>query len=235
MSDFPDWPTSWPGHSPYPAAAPPPPPPSPPKRDRVHWLFAAGIVAAITAVVGSVLAFWNGSGLNSGSGGGAVGLPTVPVSTASQPPAAGGTDRGPLGGSFTLSWAMGALTGELRVSLQKVIDPAHGSQFFKPMPGDRFVGLRFVVEELTGSTLFDDIDLDVRAIGTNGQTYQPVFVTIVGCNNFDGGLVVLSGHQSASSCAVVQMPRVTQVSEVVFTPGGGLAGAGSAEWKVKSH
>jgi hypothetical protein len=115
------------------------------------------------------------------------------------------------------------------VTLTKVIDPANGeNQFTVPDAGQRFVGLVFRVEALTGSPQDEDANNDAVIIGGNGQNYSADFEGIAGYTNFDHGAIRVSKGETVTGSVTFQLPKNVTVSTVQWTA---LSGFGSTvEW-----
>jgi Domain of unknown function (DUF4352) len=119
-----------------------------------------------------------------------------------------------------------------RVTLVKVIDPAHGAdQFSSPDTGKRFVGLVFRIKALTGSPQNEDANNDAVLVGGNGQTYSADFDEISGYTNFDSGSIHVAQGDTVTGAVTFQVPDGVTVSKVQWSA---LSGFGSmVEWNVR--
>jgi hypothetical protein len=106
------------------------------------------------------------------------------------------------------------------VTLQKVIDPASGSdQFNQPDNGTRFVAAVFQITGVSG-TATDDSDSDASLTGTNQQVYQP---------NFNSGDFNVTPGQSETGAVTFQVPAAVSVANIQWTIG---ISNSTATWNV---
>lgn len=178
---------------------------------RIALIGAAG--AIIAAAVGAVVSLkpWSHSG-PSPSGGSASASTNNPS----------GTFHTHLGRSLTLT-SDGI---QATFKLTRIVDPAAGDNS-SLTSGDRYVATEFWVydpsaQPVTGINELDSPDV-ARAIGSNGQTYQPDPIdTVSECTSFHTeGYKIVSG-ESATGCIVFQIPIGVSVSEVQVMAGNEL-------------
>ena len=106
------------------------------------------------------------------------------------------------------------------MTLQKVIDPASGSdQFNQPDNGTRFVAAVFQITGVSG-TATDDSDSDASLTGTNQQVYQP---------NFNSGDFNVTPGQSETGAVTFQVPAAVSVANIQWTIG---ISNSTATWNV---
>jgi hypothetical protein len=160
------------------------------------------------------------------SGGG--GVSTTPSGTGATAKAAGGpsptTARSAapagIGSYFDVQDGSG---DTYRVTLDKIIDPAHGAdQFTQPDNAKRFVGAVFTILAVNGSPSNEDSNSDAAIVGSNGQTYTADFSSIAGYTNFNNGQINVAQGEKATGAVTFQLPTGVKVSKVQWAPAGGF-------------
>ena len=133
---------------------------------------------------------------------------------------------GPVGTSYKVTDADGDVYD---VTLQKVIDPAQGSdQFNQPENGKHFVAAVFRITGVSG-TASDDANSDAALIGANQQVYQPDFDSIAGYTDFNAGDFNLTPGQAEIGAVTFQVPTGVKAANVQWTIG---LNSSTATWTV---
>lgn len=158
--------------------------------------------------------------------------PSKAAAPGSSVPPGPGSRPGPVGSTFTLTFGGGDQSGLMTVRLDRVIDPAKSYELFSPGAGEHYVAVEFTIHDMSSSQLDDDINLDTSLVGSDGHSYEPAYILLKGCSNFAAGAYELSAGQSVTGCSAFQMPKNVDVSEVTFTPGGGVTGSSPVRWEV---
>lgn len=199
------------GNPPSPGGGPQDAPPPP--RKKCYWIRSTsfGIIAlAVVIIIVPALSSCGGvSTTPSGTSGGA-----KPPSPASVPATHPATTAG-IGSYFDAKDSSG---DTYRITLIKVIDPAHGAdQFTTPTNGNRFVGAVFTVKALSGSPRDEDADSNAVLVGGNGQTYTADFSTIAGYTNFSSGVINVAQGDTTTGAVTFQIPSSVKVSKVQWS------------------
>jgi hypothetical protein len=118
----------------------------------------------------------------------------------------------------------------MAVTLTAVTDPASGTAYESPNPGERFVGATFKLEGLKG-TYSDDANSDAVIIGSNNQTYSASFQSLAGCTNFNYGTFTVSPGQTSVGCVAFQVPTGVTVASVEWNPNA-FSTSNPATWVV---
>ncbi|MFI5035329.1 MAG: DUF4352 domain-containing protein [Acidimicrobiales bacterium] len=122
-----------------------------------------------------------------------------------------------------------------KVTVAALIDPAQAAdQFTTPDPGKRFIGVKIRILNVGSNQITDDANLNATLVGSNGQTYSADFDSIAGCTNFNSGQYQLNPGQSATGCVVFQVPKAVSITDVEWSPDGGLGGGNFGDWTVRS-
>ena len=121
-----------------------------------------------------------------------------------------------VGGTFKVTDSSGNVYD---VTLQKVIDPAAGSdQFNQPDIGTRFVAAVFKITGVSG-TAKDDSNNSASLTGSNQQVYQPNFDSIAGYTNFNSGDFNVTPGQSEIGAVTFQVPSGVSAAHIQWTVG----------------
>jgi hypothetical protein len=147
---------------------------------------------------------------------------TAPAAATSAPAASSPapTPSAPLTATVGSTFKVTDSSGNVyNVTLQKIIDPAAGSdQFNQPDNGTRFVAAVFQVTGVSG-TATDDTNSDASLTGSNQQVYEPNFNTIAGYTNFNGGDFNVTPGQSETGAVTFQVPSGVNVANIQWTVG----------------
>jgi hypothetical protein len=119
-------------------------------------------------------------------------------------------------------------TSPADVTLLAVTDPATAGAY-EPAPTGRYVAAMLRITAL--GAVSDDANIDSVIIGSNEQTYTPIFVTLSGCTNFNNGEVTLTPGESAVGCVAYDIPLGVHVSDVRF---GNTFQGTTGQWVVQA-
>jgi hypothetical protein len=165
---------------------------------------------------------------------GCVSKTTVSTSPVNQAPAPPGATTGPakapahkagLGDAIDLA---GNSSGEkIRVTLVKIVDPAHSTDGFStPAAGSRYVGVQVRILN-TGTVAYTDSpDNDVKAMNAAGEAFTPVIVLSTDAGQpFPAGMSVAPGGV-ALGVVIVQVPVAVKAVGVQYTMDSGFGNTG---------
>jgi len=139
------------------------------------------------------------------------------------------TETASIGTAITLA---GYDNGEqMSVTVTKVIHSAKPADEFNQAPaGDRLYAVQFRLRD-TGSIPYSDAPSNGAAVtDSKGQSYQPEFETVTGCQAFPGTENIESGS-SGLGCIVFEVPRSAVITQVQFTLDSGF-GPQTGQWDV---
>jgi hypothetical protein len=142
------------------------------------------------------------------------------ASHAARPAAARQRAPARIGSSFNVQDGNG---DTYRVTLVKIIDPAHGAgQFNAPDRGTRLVAAVFRITAVKGSPNSEDADNDAALVGSNGRTYVFSFDDIVGYTNFSNGVIHVPQGGSTVGAVSFEVPDGVQVTDIKWTAASGF-------------
>jgi hypothetical protein len=176
------------------------------------------VVASIVIIVGAAV---NNAGHTLQSTGAVGGL--------SSGSSGGTTQQATVGTTITLT---GNSSGErMGVTVTKVIDNASPTDSFDAAPaGDRLFTVQFRLSD-TGSASYSDAPSNGSVvIDTSGQSYQPGFETVDGCQAFASPENIAPGS-SGLGCITFEVPKATKIVSVQFTLDSGMA-PDTGQWSV---
>jgi hypothetical protein len=191
----------------------------PPQRKKRHWVrnIFLGIIGLIALIIVIAVAT---------SGGGVSTAPSVATGTPS-PSAMHVAAPARLGSYFDVQDSSGDTYG---VALTKIIDPAQArDQFTTPDNGKRFVGAVFIIKAISGgSPQQEDVENDAALVGSNGQTYIPDIIPIVGYTDFNVGQI----NDNMTGAVTFQVPTGVKVSKVQWSTFSSFGVGSTVQWKV---
>jgi hypothetical protein len=200
--------------------SPPQPPPVPPHRSwpRRHKILTAlgsgfGLLVVLIIVIAAMSA-------PSVTKAGSPAITAAAPGTSAPPSSPAPTPSAPLTATVGTTFKVTDSSGNVyNVTLQKVIDPATGSdQFNQPDNGTRFVAAVFQITGVSG-TATDDSNSDGSLTGSNQQVYQPNFNSIAGYTNFSSGDFNVTPGQSETGAVTFQVPSAVSVTDIQWTVG----------------
>lgn len=93
------------------------------------------------------------------------------------------------------------------VTLNKVVYGLSGAnEAYTPDPGKRYVVADFTVRGIKGTTSNNDANSDATIVGSDDQTYSPVFDQVAGYTNFNSGDFTLTPGEKESGAVVFELP-----------------------------
>lgn len=119
------------------------------------------------------------------------------------------------------------------VALTKIIDPAHSTDQINPDNGERFVGAVFTVKAISGDgPQQQDAESNAALVGSNGQTYLPDIIPIVGYTDFAVGLVHAAPGETTIGAITFQVPTGVKVSKVQWSTFSSFGVQSIVQWNV---
>lgn len=201
-----------------------PPPHRRKKRHLGRWILL-GLIGLVALIVIIAVAASGGSGVSTTASGTAA---TAKTPGGPSPTTARSAAPAGIGSYFDVQ---DASANTYRVTLDKIIDPAHGAdQFTTPDNGKRFVGAVFTILAVNGSPSDEDANSDAVIVGSNGQTYTADFSSIAGYTNFSSGQINVAKGEQTTGAVTFQLPTGVKVSKVQWTPAGGFGN--TVQWSV---
>jgi hypothetical protein len=184
------------------------------RRGARYWTRCILAVACAAVVAGVPIGV-----LSSRSHGAAAPHRPSAASSAARPAAVRQKAPAQIGSSFVVQDASG---NTYRVTLFKVVDPAHGAGLFNaPDRGTRLVAAVFRITAVTGS-LQEDADNDAGLVGSNGQTYLYSFDDIVGYTNFNNGVIQVAQGGTTTGAVSFQVPDGVLVTDIQWIAANGF-------------
>ncbi len=118
-----------------------------------------------------------------------------------------------------------SVTGTYSVQLTQILDPAQPATptFTTPKTGDRYVATVFTITDTGTQQVSDDANSDASIIGSDNQSYSPIFSNVAGCTNFNNGEYQLTPGESVSGCVVFEVPATVTVARVQWSPTSGFS------------
>jgi hypothetical protein len=106
----------------------------------------------------------------------------------------------------------------VRVTLERVIDPAHASiDYTFPHPGMRFVALVFDLTNTAGTPSTDSPYQLVSAVDQQSTVRFPDFTRVAECpQNFNTGTITLGPFEEQRGCVTIQVPLGLQPVSVRY-------------------
>lgn len=208
----------------------------PPQRKKRRWvgnifldvLGLIGLIVALTPIISLVGLIIVVTVPTSGGGG----VSTTPSGTTgtSSPSATHAAARARLGSYFDVQDSNGGTYG---VALTKIIDPAHAAdQFTVPDHGKRFVGAVFTMKAISGYGPKQDAYDDAVLVGSDGQTYLPDDIAIVGYTDFAVGEVYATQGDRTTGAVAFQVPTGVKVSKVQWSTFSSFGVRSTVQWNV---
>ncbi len=197
----------------------------PPQRKKRHWvrnifLSIIGLAALVTVIVLAM------------SGGGVSNTPTIATDTPA-PPATHVAAPAKLGSYFDVQDSGGDAYG---VALTKIIDPATTTDRITPGKGNRFVGAVFTIKAISsGGPQQENAEDAAVLVGSNGQTYLPDVVPIVGYTDFALGYIHATQGAPATGAVAFQVPAGVKLSKVQWSDFSSFGVRSTVQWNVPSH
>jgi hypothetical protein len=200
----------------------------PRRRRRRHWVRNTflGIIGLAALVVVIVLAR---------SGGVAANTPTLATDTPTAPatPATHVAAPAKLGSYFDVQDSGGDAYG---VALTKIIDPATTTDRITPGKGNRFVGAVFTIKAISsGGPQQENAEDAAVLVGSNGQTYLPDVIPIVGYTDFALGYIHAAQGAPTTGAVAFQVPAGVKVSKVQWSDFSSFGVRSTVQWNVPSY
>jgi hypothetical protein len=194
----------------------------PPQRKKRHWgrnIFL-GITGLIVLII--VIAVVR-------SGGGVSTTPSVITGTPS-PSATHVAAPARLGSYIHVQDSSGNTYG---VALTKIIDPAHSIDQIIPGNGERFVGAVFTIKAISSDgPQQQDAESNAALVGSDGQTYLPDIIPIVGYTDFAVGEIHAVPGESTIGAIAFQVPTGVKVSKVQWSTFSSFGVQSTVQWNV---
>ena len=194
----------------------------PPQRKKRHWgrnIFL-GITGLIVLII--VIAVVR-------SGGGVSTTPSVITGTPS-PSATHVAAPVRLGSYVDVQDSSGNTYG---VALTKIIDPAHSTDQIIPGNGERFVGAVFTIKAISSDgPQQQDAESNAALVGSDGQTYLPDIIPIVGYTDFAVGEIHAVPGESTIGAIAFQVPTGVKVSKVQWSTFSSFGVQSTVQWNV---
>jgi hypothetical protein len=194
----------------------------PPQRKKRHWArnIFLGIIGLIVLIIVIAVAT---------SGGGVSNTPSVITGTSS-PSVTHVAAPARLGSYIHVQDSSGNTYG---VALTKIIDPAHSTDQITPDNGKRFVGAVFTIEAISGDgPQQQDAENNAALVGSDGQTYLPDIIPIVGYTDFAVGLVHAAPGERTTGAITFQVPTGVKVSKVQWSTFSSFGVQSTVQWNV---
>lgn len=122
------------------------------------------------------------------------------------------------------------------VALIKVIDPAKTTDQITPGNGKRFVGAVFTIKAISSSgPQQEDADSAAALVGSDGRTYLPDIIPIVGYTDFSVGYIHAVPGDNATGDVAFQVPTGVKVSKVQWSTFSSFGVRSTVQWNVPSH
>ncbi len=139
-----------------------------------------------------------------------------------------GSGAGQLGSTLAVSDSSGT---QLKVTLQKVIDPASdASQYSKPASGKHFAGIKLHIQNKASATYQNNANNETTITLSGGKTLHADYNPIANCGNFDNGQIKLKSGAASTGCVTFQVPKGQKVIKVGY--GNTVFPGKNAEWQV---
>jgi hypothetical protein len=198
----------------------------PPQRKKRHWVrnIFLGIIGLVALIIVIAVATSGGGGVST-TPSGTTGTPS-PSATHVAAPAR-------LGSYLDVQDSGGDTYG---VALTKIIDPAQTTDQITPDNGKRFVGAVFTIKAISsGGPQQEDAENDAALVGSDGQTYLPDIIPIVGYTDFSVGEVHAVQGDSTTGAVAFQVPTGVKVSKVQWATFSSFGVRSTVQWSVPSH
>jgi hypothetical protein len=119
----------------------------------------------------------------------------------------------------------------LAVTLSEIINPATGKLRPRGDSKDTYVAAMLTIKNTGTTFLKDDVNNTSALVGSNNQTYTPVFTGVTECTNFMAGVFELRDGESATGCVVFIMPPEVTPTKFKYTPSSGFSDD-IGEWQI---
>jgi hypothetical protein len=126
---------------------------------------------------------------------------------------------------------LGVVSGaeRMHVQLVQVQDPSPVEAFSSVPANARFVALKFTLSNVGTVVASGDVYNDAVLVGSNHQTYTPIFDEVQGCTSFNYGTYRLARGASSTGCIGFSVPAGVKVTKVQYS----LFDSNTAEWTVR--
>ena len=193
----------------------------PPQRKKRHWgrnIFL-GITGLIVLII--VIAVVRSGGVST--------TPSVITGTPS-PSATHVAAPARLGSYIHVQDSSGNTYG---VALTKIIDPTHSPDRITPDNGERFVGAVFTIKAISGDgPQQQDAESNAALVGSDGRTYLPDIIPIVGYTDFAVGMIHAAPGESTTGAIAFQVPTGVKVSKVQWSTFSSFGVQSTVQWNV---
>jgi len=118
----------------------------------------------------------------------------------------------------------------IEVSVDAVVDPAEGGEYFDPEEGNRFVGVQLTLTNTGTSNYSDSVENMPSVVTPEGFSYATTFAAVTAGQGFDGTLL-LTPQDTRTGWVVFELPSEQSIAKLTLALDSGF-GPEVGEWRL---